>query len=917
MNQTFGRQGPVSSDTHNTGGGVLTLIHSDLAFSPVSVSSLSSQDPYSDYTCVKVLLSNHSPLQFLNLYSPPIRNTPSDFRTRTFYPDILPNSPDTFILGDFNAHHPTWDRLIPPDTFILGDFNAHHPTWDRLTPPNPLGNDLFRWITSSGLEILNDPASPTLLHHSTGSRSSPDISLALASLAPHCEWRTLQFVTQTLVPPNSTTKRLVGMFTNLILLSTFPLDFDALNIHQAAHSFSLFLVEAAKASIPFGRLGRSPKAWWSQEAESAVRERRRARSVAHRSESHRLRYVDASRRASSVISRAKSATWQATCSNLSPRSDPRAVFRLLNAISGQKNTSQDPSFPDCTSPLDTANHYASYLRSHLSQATPRSSRRAERQFMNELRKASCEDASSLHNSFCSPFSLTELSTAISNLSSSTASGPDQIAYPLLKHLLEPAQLLLLSLFNRSWHSHTFPSCWKPTTIIPIHKPGKPTSSPSFFRPISFTSCISKLFEHLILSRLTFHLESNHLLSTCQAGFRPGRSPLDQILTLSQSIWDGFQKKKPPDRTILASVDFSKAFDSVWHSALFHKLLSLKLPLASFLGYAPSFLIVELKSRLVVPTAAPSASDVGSHRARYFFQSSSFCLLMTSPRIYLGVPMPPCMLTIWSFSPDPLKAFSVVQSSLTVLETWSNLWRLPLNPKKCESSFFSTGPHQATYQPRLNLLGFPLLFNPIPKFLGVTFDRTLSFGAHVQSLCSKFYPRHKALRSIATASWGPTKESLSLLYKAFVRPVLTYASPGWFPFLCNTATNHLEVLHRAACTVITGCLSFIPSSLLLLEAQLPPLKLTLEHQTLYSFERALRLPPDFSSFYALAIRNVPCRLKEKPSWRSFCSSATQPFPSPRETVISAPLFPNGPQPTSLFPPSFPTAQATVQPDSKLL
>ena len=48
--RTFGRQGPVSSGTHNTGVGVLTLIHSDLAFSPVSVSSLSSQDPYSDYT---------------------------------------------------------------------------------------------------------------------------------------------------------------------------------------------------------------------------------------------------------------------------------------------------------------------------------------------------------------------------------------------------------------------------------------------------------------------------------------------------------------------------------------------------------------------------------------------------------------------------------------------------------------------------------------------------------------------------------------------------------------------------------------------------------------------------------------------------------------------------------------------------
>ena len=148
----------------------------------------------------------------------------------------------------------------------------------------------------------------------------------------------------------------------------------------------------------------------------------------------------------------------------------------------KKNTSQDSSFPDCTCPLDTANHFASYLRSRLSQATPRSSRRAERQFMNELRKASCEDASSLHNSFCSPFSLTELSTAISNFSSSTASGPDQIAYPLLKHLHEPAQLLLLSLFNRSWHSDTFPSCWKPTTIIPIHKPENPLPLRPFFAP---------------------------------------------------------------------------------------------------------------------------------------------------------------------------------------------------------------------------------------------------------------------------------------------------------------------------------------------------------------------------------------------------------------------------------------------------
>ena len=133
---------------------------------------------------------------------------------------------------------------------------------------------------------------------------------------------------------------------------------------------------------------------------------------------------------------------------------------------------------------------------------------------------------------------------------------------------------------------------------------------------------------------------------------------------------------------------------------------------------------------------------------------------------------------------------------------------------------------------------------------------------------------------------------------------------------STATNHLEVLHRAACRVITGCLSSTPFSPLLLEAQLPPLKLILDHQALFSFERALRLPPDFSSLYALATRNVPCRLK-KPSWSSFCSSATQPLPSPREALIMCPLSRHGPQPTSLFHRLFPTAQATVQPDSSLL
>jgi len=80
---------------------------------------------------------------------------------------------------------------------------------------------------------------------------------------------------------------------------------------------------------------------------------------------------------------------------------PRAVFNLLNPVAGKKGTSRDPEFSNSQSPKDTANIYASYLRLHFSQQTPRLSRGAERGFMNNLRSDQCSD-SSLHSTFCSP-----------------------------------------------------------------------------------------------------------------------------------------------------------------------------------------------------------------------------------------------------------------------------------------------------------------------------------------------------------------------------------------------------------------------------------------------------------------------------------------------------------------------------------
>jgi len=54
------------------------------------------------------------------------------------------------------------------------------PPWDTHIFPDSAGNSLFSWISSSQLDILNDPDIHfhTLLHHFSGFRSSPDVSLA-------------------------------------------------------------------------------------------------------------------------------------------------------------------------------------------------------------------------------------------------------------------------------------------------------------------------------------------------------------------------------------------------------------------------------------------------------------------------------------------------------------------------------------------------------------------------------------------------------------------------------------------------------------------------------------------------------------------------------------------------------------------
>ena len=647
--RTHSRSGILSSDASHASGGVVIFVRQGLSFSELSTTSLSSLDPYSDYVGVNISLNKSSSVSFLNVYAPPIRSSPTDGRTDSFSPSILPSSRNLFILGDFNCHHPLWDSRGTSD---------------------PRGEEVFDWVISSDLLPLNDPDTPTLLHRSSGSRSSPDISFAPSTLAFSCSWEVLQdlgsdhlpiLLSIPLSPVFHPNERPPSFNFQKARWDDFASYFDShcptaeeyssLSLSSAAALFTSLAMNAAKSSIPFGRIKRPPKAWWSAEVEEAVGERRKAFATAHRSDEDRQADISASRRASSVIAKAKAEAWQTTCTSLSPKSNPKSVHSLLRSIAGSpSSSSSSPNFPNCSSPRESASVYAAYLRSHFSVSQPKALRSRARGYLTELRRATCSVES--HSSFCSPFSPAEFLAAASNLSSSTATGPNKVAYPMLKHLPRSGMDFLLPIFNLSWSSHSFPSIWKTSFIIPIHKMGKPLDSPASFRPISLTSCVSKLFERIILSRLLFFLESNSIFLPARPVSALGGLHLIKFCTFLSPFRMGLTNPgRALGRSCLLSISLKLLTLSgtpPFSTNLFRLASLLALLVGLNLSFLTGALLWFFKITKAVPFESVEVFRKDPFLALYFSPSSSmiFRLLCLLPSAALFT------LTIWPFGPPP-------------------------------------------------------------------------------------------------------------------------------------------------------------------------------------------------------------------------------------------------------------------------
>jgi hypothetical protein len=171
----------------------------------------------------------------------------------------------------------------------------------------------------------------------------------------------------------------------------------------------------------------------------------------------------------------------------------------------------------------------------------------------------------------------ELVSSLKVGKASGAEGPDGLAPRFQKNYGEVSRIFMLDTSNKSWRERVCPQTWKDAVIVPILKPSIPQGQLDSYRPTVHTSCLAKVMERMVGKRLQYLAESHGMLNPDQSGFRSQRSTEDQVIRLSQAISDGFQAKKPANGTVLALLNFLKAYNKVCRADLLATMLRKGVP----------------------------------------------------------------------------------------------------------------------------------------------------------------------------------------------------------------------------------------------------------------------------------------------------------------------------------------------------
>ena len=374
-----------------------------------------------------------------------------------------------------------------------------------------------------------------------------------------------------------------------------------------------------------------------------------------------------------------------------------------------------------------------------------------------------------------PVSSAEVIKILRELKTNKANGPDFISPILLKACAEQLATPIADLFTFCLSSGKIPDCWRSARIRPIPKKGT-----TKYRPIACTSVLLKVFEKVLLNRVTPMFDSHDPL---QFAYKPSLSTLDATAHVVNSVASALDKGLGTVR--LSFLDYSNAFGSLDRGILIQLLHDY--------GVMPNYLNV-LIDYFSQRTQFTSCS--GKNSSSLPIDSGVFQGAILSPfffSLYINaLPIPPNFIAC-KYADDVVigchctdtDSFQELQDSLTSLFNWSSPRSLSLNVLKCVDIPFSlkTGSRYESVFSNLT----PLVVNgqniPIVesvKYLGITLSHNLSWSPHVQTVFTKV--RRLSFYALRLRKLAVPHNLILKFVIACVLPHWLYCSPIFFPGL---------------------------------------------------------------------------------------------------------------------------------------
>ena len=314
------------------------------------------------------------------------------------------------------------------------------------------------------------------------------------------------------------------------------------------------------------------------------------------------------------------------------------------------------------------------------------------------------------------------------------------------------------------------------------------TDPGNYRPISLLNSVSKVFESLVSRQLYNFVETSGVLSEHQFGFRRHRSTVDQLMQLTTTVADSFDRKSYCDGVFL---DLAKAFDRADHKVIMSNVSSWCDPLsAAWLHNFISDRRLQVRVGDMLSTSRTLSAGVpqGSHLGPLLFNLSINCL----PNVARN-----STLTLFADDANLLCAApsnKSLQSDLDACLLWANQASALFNASKSVHVHFK--PASSDFVTSSYSLGSSTLANKTTyRHLGVHLTSSLNFADHIHNITAKFRSRVFLIRHMAKVL---PHTATQLLYYSYVRPTVEYATPVWMFGVLASQAEKLERLQASAC-----------------------------------------------------------------------------------------------------------------------